>query len=314
MTEMRRLVRLFFLMVLIPAATPAGPAEAGSSENWPTRETPRVVAELWLRYHASDLCQELGAEFAFNADKMEVRILVEDEDSYGRFREMVEPLPSHRIELIATHPPAKEDSDKDKNPPPSLWENYELRAYLGDPLARAREQTDWEEGPQSDPFADDQFFKYRLLAYAEQILGWNKKMERYAADLPALVHVVMDTSIARELRLTAAAIAGAHAKNLDKYVEKLDGNLKHALPESASETRRSSHPPKPAAAKAPVEAALNISAAAQTAARRIHHFIYPEQHSVDLDELRQSSLLESLKELRSMSADFQKAMGKMPRE
>jgi hypothetical protein len=62
-----------------------------------------------------------------------------------------------------------------------------------------------------------------------------------------------------------------------------------------------------------VESATLISSAAEKLARRIFNFIYPEQYTVDLDELRQSSLLESLRELKTMNADLQKALAHLPR-
>jgi hypothetical protein len=310
-TEMGRLFSLFLLSMLSLAATPLGILGACVPEDRPTRETPRELTEVWLRFHASNLCQDIDAAFAFPADRVEVRVLVEDEDSYKRLQEMLEPLRrSHRIELQATRPPEKEESDKDDDPPPSLWENYELRAYLGDPLARDREGRDSDYNPQADPLVHDTLFKYRLMAFGERILDWSKKMERYAAELPAMAQLAVDASAARELRVQASTICQAHARDLGKRIQKLEENLKLALPQSAREERRSSRPGKSTAVKDPVEAARAVSAGAHIAARRIQSFIYPEQHTVDLGELRQSSLLESLRELRSMNADFQKSLGK----
>jgi hypothetical protein len=60
----------------------------------------------------------------------------------------------------------------------------------------------------------------------------------------------------------------------------------------------------------PAERATAISSTAQDVARRIYRFIHPQQHTVDLDELRDPSLLESLAELRRMTHDFEIALGK----
>jgi hypothetical protein len=152
------------------------------------------------------------------------------------------------------------------------------------------------------------------MAFAERILDWNQQMARYAAELPAMARLAADASAARDLRLRASTICRAHSDNLGKRIEKLEENLKHALPATARKDQRSSRRGKSAASKDPVEAAMAVSGGAKTAARRIHGFIYPEQHTVDLEELRHSSLLESLRELRIMNADFQKALGKAVRK
>jgi hypothetical protein len=315
---MCRLLLLFLLSALSFAAAAEGIVRTCASESRPTGETPRELAEAWLRFHASDLCQNNETTFLFRADGMEVRVLVEDEGGYEKLQKMLEPLRgSYRIVLEATRPPEKEeerDSDKENDPPPSLWENSALRAYLGDPQSWTREQTDFEHIPQSDPLVGDTSFKYRLTAYAERILDWSRKVERHATDLPALARMALDASVARELRMQAITVCRAHSEDLGKNLEKLEKNLKYALPLSARDDRRSSRMGRSEKAKDPVEAAVALAAGAQTAARRIHDFIYPDQHTVNLEELRQSSLLESLRELRAIDADFQKAFGKAVRK
>jgi hypothetical protein len=313
---MCRLLLLSLLSALSLAAAAEGIARTRASESRPTGETPRELAEVWLRFHALDLCQDNETTFLFHADGMEVHVLIEDEGSYEKLQRMLEPLRgSHRIVLDATHPPEEdEESDKRNDPPPSLWENNALRAYLGDPHAQTREQTDFEYEPQADPFVEDMFFKYRLMAYAERILDWSRKVERHAADLPALARMALDASADRELRIQASSISQAHSEEMRKNIEKLEKNLKYALPRSARDDWRSSRTRRSEKAKDPVEAAAAVAAGAQTAARRIHDFIYPDQHTVNLEELRQSSLLESLRELRSINADFQKAFGKAVRK
>ncbi len=312
---MRLLFLLFLLGALSLAKPPARIAEAAGPQGRPARETPRALAEVWLRFHAADLCQDIDATFAFQGDGMEVRSLVRQERSYQRFQQMLEPLrSSFMIELYATRPPAEKESDEKKNPPPSLWQNYELRSYLGDPFARERQHMDFEAPPQSDPSVGDRLLKSRLMAFGDQMLDWSGKMERYAADLPALVSMALETFWPRELRLLAASVCKAHSQKLQKYAERLDRNLIHALPKSSGKNRGPLRSGKPAAEKSIVKAAEDISAAAQNAARRIRNFIYPEHYTVDLDELRRSSLLDSLRELRSMSADFHKALGKTVRE
>ena len=45
-------------------------------------------------------------------------------------------------------------------------------------------------------------------------------------------------------------------------------------------------------------------------ARRVHRFIYPEYYTVELEELRNPSLLESLRTLQRMVLEFQEALAK----
>jgi hypothetical protein len=64
--------------------------------------------------------------------------------------------------------------------------------------------------------------------------------------------------------------------------------------------------------KTPLDCADYISDLAQDAARRVYQFIHPdpEHYTVDLDELRRPSLLDSFKTLQKADQEYQTAMAK----
>jgi hypothetical protein len=300
---------------MLSAAAPSWTRTAACSENMPAHDTPLPLVRVWLRFHEAELCRGVRARFTFDEGGMAVRSYIEDEGRYQKFLRLVEPLRrAYRIELEETRPVPKKEKEKDEGePPPSLWENYALRSYLGDPWARSRIKLDSEDIQEEDPFAGDWLIKRRLHFFAEQTLDWNKKMERYAEELPPLTRTAWDDSAAAEVRSRAGAVCRAHAANLKKCLEKLEQNVKQALPPSDAASRRADNPDGAVAAGTPVESAERISEAARDVAGRVHRFIYPEQHTVELEDLRQPGLLESLRELRGMIERFQKALAHIGR-
>lgn len=307
---MRLWIHLLLSVSIAPGVMSVRVCGADSPGNRPAYDTPLDLARVWLRFHETELCQGVRAVFKFEKNGMTVRSLVEDERSYQKFLQMLGPLRgTYRIELDESRPAEDKKSGDSWDPPPSLWENYTLRAYLRDPFAQSRERLDPEDAPQEDPSMGDWLLKRRLWFFADQTLDWNKRMERYAEELPALTHTALDVSVEPEVRSRANAICLAHARNLGKYLEKLEENLKRALPQSASGDRLPAGPDPSAAIREPAEKAAHISAAAHRVAGYIHSFFYPEQHTVEVEELRQSSLLQALKELRRANDDFQKTVG-----
>jgi hypothetical protein len=128
-------------------------------------------------------------------------------------------------------------------------------------------------------------------------------------DLPLLVRVAMDPSAAPGTRLLAVTVCKAHAQNLEKDLGRLEANLEKAFPKIDPKERTKVKAEKSGkGGKTPVECAEHISEVSQSVVRSIHQFIFPEQHTVTLNELRQPSLLENLKSLEKMVMDFQKAL------
>ncbi len=289
------------------------PAAVGSQEGEPGRDTPRKVVEAWLRFHDEELCQGIDAVFAFNASGREVHGFFDDRSLYGKFVTLLQPLRnSYKIDLHLDRRQEEKtpDEKKDKDPPPSLWQNYELRSFLGDAAARTRERVDYDEDSSLYLPPPSDMLKERLMIYAEQVLGWNRKIEGYAKHLPALIRVARDPALPSGLRARAGGVVMAHVRNMNRLAARLRATLEPAFPRAEKPVRtnvpgESTPPPKDI-----VDQADRVSEYAQTVSQRVSQFIYPEHYTVALDELRRPSLLESLKTLQQMDSEFQKVFAK----
>jgi hypothetical protein len=271
---------------------------------------PVALRDLWLRFHEKELCQDLDAVFSFNPKGMEVWCLVEDERSYQRFSEMIVPLrTSFDIVVYATRPVAEKKSDEEKEPPPSLWNNNELKSNLEligpNPLFPA--QTDSGEAPR---IARLSLAKQRLILWATQMLGWKKRVQRYAADLPGLARLGFGANVAKEMRSHAAAVCLSHAQGLDKNLARIVDGMAQALPRPEKGARRPPEPAKSRAPFSPVDLASHVSAESLSLATRVYHFIYPQEYTVGVADLKEPALLESIRELRSVIGEFQRIAGR----
>ena len=125
----------------------------------------------------------------------------------------------YRVELYINRPREEKEAENGDNPPPSLWQNHELRSNLGDRAAQLSVYDEEQITIHRSP--PDALLKQRLLIYAEQTLSRNRKMEHYALDLFALARMAFDPGIPSDIRSKALAICLAHAKNLEKNIGKL---------------------------------------------------------------------------------------------
>jgi hypothetical protein len=209
--------------------------------------------------------------------------------------------------------PDDKDTAKDdkRDPPTSLWENYELRSFLGDPIARAKEREGFEEESLLN-FPPSNLLKQRLLIYAEQTLALSRKMERFAKDLPVLTRAALDPGIAPGLRMQAKTVCLAHSQNLERAIGKLNGNLEAAFPRSPKKERPAQPENLAVPLKTPVDRANYISELTQDVAKRVYQFIHPdpEHYTVGLDELRRPSLLGYFKTLKKADQEYKTAIAK----
>jgi hypothetical protein len=299
---------ILIALVLMPARIVCG---AALTENAPNEHTPPKLVEAWLRFHESELCQNADAVFIFDNKGMEAWYVSKDDGIYQKLRELFQPPDgSYRVELYPTRKPAEKRAYDDEGPPPSLYLNGELRGHLLDsPDVFSSSDTDGNRRA-------SEYRKWsidaRLIAWTEQVLEWNRKMRRYALDLPPLVRVALDPSMASETRSMAIVVCKAHAQNMGKDLGKLEKYLKMAIPHADKKERSSKAEKLSKPIKTPVEGAEQISEDAQSIVRYIHQFIYPEQHTVKWNELLQPSLLENLASLKMMVLDFQKALPILP--
>ena len=296
-----------FLGVLI--SLPLGPRAAWCAP----AEVPRALREAWLRFHETELCQGVDAVFSLRKDTMEVWCLVEDEKSYGKFLELIEPLrASYTVAVYVTRLNPEKKSPEDKDPPPSLWNNAEIREYLQDPFQRnSGSAGGFTVRPPPGEHDTEVFLKQRIMMFAEQTLEWERKMNRYAGDLPELAEAAFGSSAEPALSSRAAAACLAHAQGVEKLAERLADNLARALPKAGKRSRASEDPPSARRPAPPVENAIQLANGAHSIARRIYNFIHPQNHTVGLVDLREPSLLESLRSLRRMVGDFQRSASRV---
>lgn len=321
---------VLFVVVLLALWSPQ--ARSGSLEpsvpfGLVDPSVPRELKQAWLRFHAAGLCKGVDAVFSFSRTGMEVWSRVEDEKSYGKLQELLKPLSaSYQIDLYTTYPErekearekaadkdsegdAQADFDDEDNPPPSLWQNYELRAFLGDPIALTMEQSPHREKrvyllPPSD------LLRSRLFLYAERLLSLNRSLQRHSSELPSLIRLATDEGTPPEVRTQARRVCLEHARDMRESIKKIHSQLKPAFPRSDKKGKNAETPRFPAAGASPLQSAQGLAQAVRETALRVDRFLYPEKYTVSLDDLRQPSLLSSLQELEKMDSEFLKALEK----
>jgi len=285
-----------------------------STGNAPTGEVPRELRNAWLRFHEAKWCRGVDTVFVFGAEGMEVWCLVEDDKSYRRFSDMVSSLKGYDVELYTTFP-TKEDKKKPKDPPPSLWNNLELRAFLRDPFLMGSIQRDTTLMTR-DVIAGrrDFFLKQRMTLYAAETLEWMRSMRRYGSCLPSVTRVAFDPEGRPEVRERALAICEDHAREVEKYAGKIMDNLARALPKppkrSGEAGTAKGGSPDPSAHGAADQVYVNT----QNVAQSIYRFFYPRDHAVRLVDLKDPRILDSLKVLRKTTADYRLFSLKHPKD
>lgn len=307
------MARLLLVFSLCLAVMPAASSEMGASGGVPDHNTPKEIATAWVRFHEAGLCQGVDAAFVFSEKGLEVQGVIEDERSNEKLQQMLQPLrSSYLVELHLTRreEEKKPEEKNDRDPPASLWENYELRSFLGDPFARAKTRPGFDDDALLHFPPPDDLLKQRLRIYAEQVLDWSRKMERYAKHLPLLTRVSVDQSLAHGVRTRANAAGKAHTREMERIAGRLNASLEPAFPHLGRRDPAIQPEQSESVEKTIVEYADHISDFAQTVCLRVYQFIHPEQFTVGLTELRQPSLLESLKSLQKMGSEFEKALAK----
>jgi len=111
--------------------------------------------------------------------------------------------------------------------------------------------------------------------------------------------------LAPELQSRVMEVCIEHTQAMDRLAQRLSGNLVLALPDSPQSFRPfSASEPRAPGKPRPFEELSELSAMAQSIARRIHHFIYPRDFTVSLSDLKKPGLLEALKGLRAKAMIF----------
>ena len=305
----------------------------------PNRDTPPKLVEAWLDFHRKGLCRNLDAVFAFDGQGMEIWCRSEENSGYRKLQKIIKPLlNSHNVELYTTRP-TKNNGENDTLPwetiPPSLAENSELRSYLR-PIAgladppRVRVITYIDEAGQTHTYtqvlpslpgaaaanaiAANRVMRSRLIIWVKQVTGNNRIMRQYAEDIPELINIVFEPAFSAVVHKHAMDICRKHAKDLVKSIRDLNKNISRAFPKPSSKTAQNKkeakkEPPKPSSAV--IDLANSIAANARDLSGRVYSFIYPSQHTVDLDELQSPGLLISLDALEAETRGFEQMLAKI---
>jgi hypothetical protein len=304
----RVIVTLTLWSVLCLGQPPRGtePVPAPSFPFVPS--TPAALRTFWLDFHGTRLCQDIDAVFVFHERGMEAWCLTDNPRSLDRLKRITGPLaPSYQVDLYVTRPQPERDKQDDPGPPPGLWNNRELRAYLGELI----DDTRGLAGRPGTGFDDELFtLKHRIQMFADQTLELSRRMERYAMDLEGLSVVAFDPAYAAADGKRARALCTMHASDVDECASKLDQNLRRALPPPAKRAKPDNAGTALRSSASPADMASEIAREARKVAHRVYRFIYPDQFTVEIADLREPGLLESLVVLRRMTADFQHKLKK----
>jgi hypothetical protein len=268
------------------------------------------LRNAWLRFHENDLCLGVDAVFVFQPKGMEIWCRAKDEKSLQELKALLAPLQSsYRIDLYATYsdrekkPWAREDDD----PPPSLWNNAELRNYFRDPG-----DTRWSvvDDSASDLIPDprqDLVMRRRMKLYSDQIVEWLKKMDRFAKDLSSLAEAGYGKDPVPEIQARARTVSLDHVREIGRYAGRLLESLRHAFPRSPGDGLLPQGPkPIPDMSDSPYAGALRVSAQAQDLNQKILRFLYPQNYTVTLTDLRDPGLLDLAKVVQQSAAEFER--------
>ncbi len=313
--RLRPAVYLTFLTLTAVGGAPALQGASGRTSGGVLGTAMHDVAaplrDLWLHFHEDGLCAGLDTIFVFRPKGVEIWCRIKDEKSYQGLNALIESLQrSFQIDLYATHPSREKKpfSLDDNDPLPSLWNNGELRLYLGEPsIPRLRSQN--LADPESSDFASanaDPALKRRMKLFGDDILELTAKMEQLAGELPPLAAAGYGADIMPDIRERARIVSVDHAREVGRCAAKLADNIGHALPRGSGAASPARPPEKVrSASNSPYDLAVNLSAQASALAQRIRNFLYPQAYTVDLADLKDRGLVEALKSLQAMASGFQ---------
>jgi len=303
------LLGVSFVPLGMPSSNVAS-VNAYSVANTPDRETPPKLREVWLRFHKDNLCEKVDAGFVFHRGKMEVLVNIGNGKSNGKFFDILEPLhSSSQIKLHTVRLQTEQELIDIRNTPPSFWLNSRLTEYLRDSFLRDTSITNFGLQSDSTGWTSSIMFGQRMLMFARDTLDYNRKIRLYAAHLPLLALAAFDPQIAPALRNQALDVCRAHVKKLEKYTKKLNGNLARALPKTTNKSSKTTQSEDPSKTdQSSIDIALRLTDEADDLSRLVYRFIYPQSHTVELADLLNPTLLQSLQTLRQTTAEFQNSI------
>ena len=289
----------------------------------PNRDTPQKLVAAWLDFHQEKLCRDLDAVFAFDGQGMEIWCRSSQENAgYRKLLKILQPLrDTHQVELYSTLRPGSSMFARGSIPP-SLLENKELRSSLR-PHASMPSVVTVEDrygnismrlvqGPPERSLSSN------IAEWANTVINNNRIMRQYAEDIPELIHVVAEPVFDTVSRRRALDICRKHVKELVKDIRDLNKKFSFAFPSKSVKAVESKAAKKdtkkdpPPALSAVIEKADGIAADAAVLSGNIYRFLYPAEHTVDIDDLQRPRLLVALASLEAEARDFEQALAKLP--
>jgi hypothetical protein len=317
--EARSALRIFFsfLILVLSFALPSMPSSNVAVvspypvTNTPVTDTPAKLREVWLRFHRDNLCEKVDAAFLFHKREMEVVVNINNENNNEKLYELLNPLRgAYGINLHTVRLRTERALIDIGRTPPSFWLNSELTEYLRDSFLRDASVVN--AGFQFDTIGRPSsiMLGQRMLMFARDILEYNRKIRLYAAHLPLLARAALDPQADPDLRNEALDVCRAHAKKLEKYTKKLNSNLTRALPKTSNGFNEAVRPgAETFTAVTSVDIAVKLADEAEGLSRLVYRFVFPRTHTVELNDLRNPALLQSLKTLRGTTTEFRKSIG-----
>jgi hypothetical protein len=141
------------------------------------------------------------------------------------------------------------------------------------------------------------------MMFAGQTLDWNRKLRRYAEDISDLAAAGFGQNAPTDLKPRAAEVCRAHAEALDRTADRILTNMSAAIPKPAKRGKPETAS-RPRAPSEPVAVAGQLASAGQALSGRIQQFIFPRRHTVDLGDLKEPGMLESIRTIRVLAASF----------
>jgi len=312
---MRYIISILIFIAVVLAVLPVLTAktDAIAPFSFISSNAPRDIRELYLRFHDRDLCREVDVLFLYDESGLKVWCLVQDRGSYSKLLKMLRQLSvSYPIETYSSRLFSGNESDEKDTLPPSLWESNELRENLLNPSLRFRQNDNSDM--LFSMLSPMTMYRQRLRLFSEETLKRGRELEHYGTELPELTQMAMDQFLDRDLRSLAVQVSIDHCKEMEKLIGKLENNLKYALPDNDTDIESEIPVSFKDSASGIQELAVQISEKSRNISRRVYAFIYPEQHTVKLNELRHPDILISMEVLRKMEKEYIKRMERISLE
>lgn len=287
----------------VRAVEPGGPVPP----SFLSSNAPRDITEIYLRFHEKELCGDVSALFVYDGSGLQVWSRARDGGSYGKLMKLIKPLfADYPVETYSSTLYPDKGAGSDEPLPPSLWENSELSDYLLAPLIETP-LIDASDMPMFIGTPAD-LYRRRLRMFSEEVLASGSELERIAAELSELTRMGTDRALDPKLESLAARISMDHCRDMEKLAEKLQKSLERALPGDARTIDADSARPDPDETCSIRDLADRIYESSREIFQGVRSFLYPEHHTVQLEELRRPGILVSLEELRELQKEYLKRM------